>query len=50
MAVSGNAGHPGAAGLLNTDSRFAAERLVGSTGMLVLMNVPGEAPLRWRVP
>ena len=34
----------------NVASRLAAERSAGITGMLVLMYVPGEAPLRWRVP
>ena len=28
----------------------AASRMAGSTGIDVLMNVPGESPLRWRVP
>jgi len=38
------------AGLLKTDARFAAERFVGRIGIDVLIYVPRESPLRWRVP
>src|SRR5882672_8806492 len=38
------------AGVLKTAARFAAERSAGRIGKVVLMSVPGDKPLRCRVP
>src|SRR6266571_1848777 len=48
--VIGLPAHGPVAGVLNTAAKFAAERSVGRMGRLVLMSVPGDKPLRWRVP
>src|ERR1700733_5869525 len=44
------AGHNPTVGLLKGEAREAAERSAGSMGMKVLIIVPEESPLVWRVP
>src|SRR5260370_37431032 len=47
----GTAGHGPVAGVLNTAARFAAERSAGRIGKPgLLIDVPGDKPLRWRGP
>src|SRR6267378_1380164 len=38
------------AGVLKSAARFVAERSTGKIGKVVLISVPGDKPLRWRVP